>query len=1089
MTEFVNSATVAKNYDCILDITTKSNQISKLTLNQTTSKYEFCSTPFYCNSSGYMTSVQFTSYNNYIFSQSDFSCMVGLNSLSLYDFYLSSDFFTSRQLPSSVDTLYVYRCNGGRINGPVNPSLKSLTFYPNETFTATIYFSYLKTLDRYYQNDNTPKNTLQLKYINDLTAPLVIKKDASWIFESTNLPSLNNINITRLVSYASSNFDVSSYSNFSTYNKVNTIYIADLNRYLPLIPFPSSLVELTNNVITDITFLLKFSTPSSLISLANLKILQDFDLSRVGTLFQFNGAIPFDLNSIPSTLKTFLFEDSNLYAGLPNLMSFRNIEKISLRNNSIKGELPLKWNVNNKIKTLDLSRNQLTGTIDESYCQLGSLDISYNKLTGKLPTCFSCYFVNLLTAGMDPDASIGEMEAMDFTSGFTGNTFDNLDLYSDPPPCSTIVPNLRYDSIKGITYLFGKDLGFSDDYVYSTDLYFKLEIPSISYYANSSPPPLGYYIDLTFRLSSTIYRVSSNPLPPQIENISIVNDLVLIDGTYFSYNISIISIDIGGYKCNVLSSTFYKINCNLTILSSLPPVVLGSIRVGDLTTSLPIPTVNNSNVDTTQCQSLNYCNFNGTCLNQQCVCDSKHSGTTCLEVKCSRTCNSNEYCDLKIGECKCNSGWTGENCLFANHYASSVSQNGNLISFYGWFGTIHNDLTINIGSGSDSTTCLNITESDKIINCTLSKKPNNGYQNVYINQNSIEWIGKNLFKYQEEIQLISCFQNCSGNGKCNTLTGSCTCNQGFTGFDCSSIIISNENNSSNNNNNNNNNNVEISIGNVDNNVVSTIKNSETIFEIMVIKIIEQNINGETIKEWDLKTNNWIADIDKNNSNIFIFNQTLKETECIIVYTIEQVNATKEYSFAGFNYSIDSGSLKMSISITNYPYSSTLNNLQIQMKSQVATTSNINDSNNNNCNEKVTQIKDSINDNLLNFISIKKNGKQMYGRFLSIMLSDDRSTLMSTSIVSTQNESITLGLNLPYCNKCLIDPDFSVLLSSDFKSSCESDNSEVGRKSYVIPVAVVASVVGVALIVTVGYLIKKKKSSKDFNNKLKALNKA
>lgn len=38
-----------------------------------------------------------------------------------------------------------------------------------------------------------------------------------------------------------------------------------------------------------------------------------------------------------------------------------------------------------------------------------------------------------------------------------------------------------------------------------------------------------------------------------------------------------------------------------------------------------------------------------------------------------------------------------------------------------------------------------------------------------------------------------------------------------------------------------------------------------------------------------------------------------------------------------------------------------------------------------------------------------------------MKSDDRSTLMSTSIVSYENESITLGLNLPYCNKCLIDP--------------------------------------------------------------------
>lgn len=155
-----------------------------------------------------------------------------------------------------------------------------------------------------------------------------------------------------------------------------------------MIEFPSSLVQLKDNVNRDITFLMKFSTPSSLISLENLKILEDFDISRVGSSFQFNGEIPFDLNSIASTLKTFSFQDSNLYSGLPNLMSFKNVEELSLRNNSIPGELP---------------------------------------------TCFTCYFINLL---MNPDSSFDELDAMSFTHGFSGNKFNNLDFYSDQPPCS-----------------------------------------------------------------------------------------------------------------------------------------------------------------------------------------------------------------------------------------------------------------------------------------------------------------------------------------------------------------------------------------------------------------------------------------------------------------------------------------------------------------------------------------------------------------------------------------------------------------------------------------------------------------------------
>ncbi|KAK5578376.1 hypothetical protein RB653_008046 [Dictyostelium firmibasis] len=1006
------------------------------------------------------------SYNNKIFLQSDFSCLIGVTSLSLNGFYLSSDFITSQNLPASITSLFLYASIGPRINGPVNPLLKSLTFSPNESLSNTIYFSNLKTVVTYTQSDYTSEKLSQFKYINDISTPLKVN---SWSFIPINLPSLNNINLTGITfSYLGPNFDISSFSNFSTYKGVGSIYLFDSKNVLPIIPFPPSLLQLTDNVITRISFSMKFSTPQSLLSLSNLKSLSYLNIPNGGQLFQFNGEIPFDLETLPPTLISFLFSGSNLYAGLPNFKSFKNITTLTLRNNSISDQLPI-WNVDSTIKTLDLSLNKLKGTLDESYCQLESLYISSNQLSGTIPTCFSCYFINL---GSMLDLRIEDTISIDFTIGFDGNNFSNLNLYSDQPPCTTIVPNLRYDSTSGMTYLFGRDLGFGYDYVNSTQFIFILDVPSISYYAITSKPSIGFYIDFTFKFSSTVYRVSSNPYPPQINSISILNDLVIIDGTYFSYNTSIISIEIGGYNCEVLSSTFYQINCNLSTLSTLPPVVSGLVKVGSLTTLLPIPTLNNSVVDTNQCQSLFYCNLNGTCSNQQCICDSKHTGIDCLGRLCLKNCTVNEFCDQTVGECKCSSGWLGSTCQYADHYASSLLQIGDLISLYGWFGTIHNNITINIGS----TSCINILASDKIINCTLLTKPNNGYQNVFINQNSIEWIGKNMFKYQEDIKTILCYQNCSGNGKCNTTIGSCTCNQGYSGFDCSSLADLGQGD---------NKEGQTSIGEIDENAVSTITNSKTSFEIMITKLVEQSINGDIIKEWDLKTNQWLAINDKNNANIFKFNQTLNETDCTIIYTIEQVNNTKEYSFAGYSYSIESGSLKMTISIENYPYSSTLNNLQIQMKSQVSLA--ISNNNDNDCNEKETQINSSINDNLLNYISIKKDGKQMYGRFLSLMLSDDRSTLMSTSIVSTGNESITLGLNLPYCHKCLIDPDFSVLLSSDFKSSCGNEG-DGGRKSYVIPVAIVVSVFGVAMIVAVGFLIKKKKSSIEFKNRLKAINK-
>ncbi|KAM9973546.1 hypothetical protein ACTFIW_010646 [Dictyostelium discoideum] len=60
----------------------------------------------------------------------------------------------------------------------------------------------------------------------------------------------------------------------------------------------------------------------------------------------------------------------------------------------------------------------------------------------------------------------------------------------------------------------------------------------------------------------------------------------------------------------------------------------------------------------------------------------------------------------------------------------------------------------------------------------------------------------------------------------------------------------------------------------------------------------------------------------------------------------------------------------------------------------------------------------------------------------------------------------------HCKNCLIDPCiFSLLLTTNFKNSCRDDDN---RKSYIIPVAVVASFVGVAAIGASGFLVYRKK---------------
>ncbi|KAN0047453.1 hypothetical protein ACTA71_001835 [Dictyostelium dimigraforme] len=1040
-------------YDCLYSLTTKSEEIKNIPFNTTTKRYDFCK--FYsCSKDGTLDFGNFKANTSIVFSQKDFGCLSGINKMYLTSFTLESDFVTALGLPTTLTTLQIYNSPGIRVNSPVFPWLKSYINYISEDLTDVI-----------LHLDTTKNNTCKFNYIDDLTSPKMVN---GWGFALTSIPEIKNIYSTEPISLYGNPiyFNESSFVNFEGYRNFGGISF-QMSHYLKKFQFPISITNLKDSTIRSILLVMSFTNPSSFISLKDLKSLNDFETTSVSSQFQINGNIPFDLSTIPSNLTRFVFKNSDLYlGGLPDVMfGFRNVEVLSLANNNITGFLPKEWNTKSKIKELDLSGNHLKGTIDESYCFLRSLKLASNNLNGTIPSCFSCYLTSI--------KQFQDYDGLAFTYGFFGNQFIGINLDNDQPPCMTIMPNLKFDPLLNRIYLFGKDLGFGPRYFTISDplLSFILDTPSILYYANSPAPLKGSFIDFKFKSSKTIFRLSANPFPPSPTNISIIDNVITIDGTYFNYNTSTISIKVGENNCTVLTSTFYQIICSIDGVDTstiLDPNVPGSINVGDLVSLVQFPIRNNSNVDEF-CQSLSFCSYNGICSDNQCVCDKYHELDDCSGIKCpDKVCSNHGVCNTDSLVCQCEKGYLGDYCDLADHYASSILQVDNTtITLFGWFGNIHDQLTITIGS----TPCTSILASNDSLICTLSNKPSNGFNHVYINQNAIEWIGKNMYKYQDGVLAVPCYNNCSKNGICDTVIGKCACNKGFSGLDCSSKSR----------NNNGNDDDDISIGSVSDGAISKITNSETVFEIMINKIIEYSFDGKIIKEWNLN-NKWIRNTlsETSNSNIYSFNQTLSGTKCLIVYTIEQINSTdKESSFAGYKYSIEKGSLKMTISIENYPYSSTLNNLQIQMESQVGTKEN-NNSSNSKCNDQNTEIRDSINDDVFNFISIKKNAKQMYGRFLSVLLSNGRPTSMTTSIISNEKDSIILGFNLPHCNQCLIDPDFSVLLSTEFKSSCDEDNNNgnnSGRKSYVIPVAVVVSVFGVAAIVGTIFFIKKKKQEK------------
>ncbi|EAL73610.1 hypothetical protein DDB_G0268314 [Dictyostelium discoideum AX4] len=466
-----------------------------------------------------------------------------------------------------------------------------------------------------------------------------------------------------------------------------------------------------------------------------------------------------------------------------------------------------------------------------------------------------------------------------------------------------------------------------------------------------------------------------------------------------------------------------------------------------------------------KCPSINSifeCSGFGQCENTTgvCTCDEFSFSDDCSLHNCLEpSCNSNGKCDLLIGQCKCNSLYTGDDCLIPLHFVSSIIpslETGGPAIFYGYFGDLRSNLKLSIGG----LPCQITFNSSNLINCTAP--PGTGIKSITVTQNDIVWLGKDIYKYISNF--LKCPNDCSNNGKCNQTTLECDCFPNFGSFDCSGSID----------------NTPKSNVTIDTNSSTTvIKNQEINFQIYYKQLLEVDYNGKIIKQYNLN-NNW----NSNKSSLspssldqieHIFTQSINDgnNQCKIISNIKEILKKQEITFGETIFKLEPNSIKLTISIQNYTYQNNLNTLKLEMVASVNQDDNDND---NDCNNNESNI-DTSNSNdlsLFNYIKISKNNKLFSGRFINRVLSDGVSTFLSstTTTSSSTSDFITVTLNLPHCKKeCVIDPDFSVLVTSKFQQNCENDDN---NKKYVIPVAVVVSVVGATAIAGAAYLLYRKK---------------
>ncbi|KAN0055851.1 hypothetical protein ACTA71_011738 [Dictyostelium dimigraforme] len=783
---------------------------------------------------------------------------------------------------------------------------------------------------------------------------------------SDNIPDLTNmIKVKSIGMSLSSTFNETSFVNFKTYTKVlDSISITGE----VTIRFPH---EMANGIPRNYIYFGNkgFTAPSSPIDLSGIPYVGMFIILKMGDSFNYQGNFPF--SKLPAKSGNIQFHDGNT----PNVdwIVFENCTGPMLKNLKIATPLPTRNPFGSLVTAFDVNTNQVTGSIDDSWCSI-DLIVNNNLLTGKIPNCFYCY-LNIYPT----------------KNNFQQNNFDNYDTVNNTCGSDIIVPYIYYNKSTTLLTLQGKNLGWVQTnlkssvctIVRSGDVFIVVGCPSGNYNTN-----------VTFINQNLTFTLSLDRTEPIINSVIQSNNTLTIDGSYFSYEPSIMKIKIGNtpLNCQITNtsahSTFYSIQCNIEY-----PVV----EYGPKNVTVQV----NSLISKPYGINLDYTKF-----------------------PCPVSdCNGNGICNDHIGVCECFKDWTTINpdvCTIPIHYLSSYSQtsdtDGGIIYLYGFFGNVHNSYKVLI-DGIQCSIEAAPTSSVFVISVNPGKIGTNS--SIEIQLNGLSFHGT-IYPYANLIK--ECPSSCNDHGKCNTTTGECTCDNGFTGVDCIAVA----------------NNTLPTITSAITNVGTVFRSEQTVFAASLYSFIEVDYTGTiikyvTINSWKTQTIDQGVKYTGNPSND---NSTTFEIKLL------KVTKNQQFSFAGNDFNIGAGGVKMSITVSNYTYSNQSNYLVVAIQAKAESDSSA--TSQNKCNDGTIEIKSQSNSNVTlnnyNYFTISKDGKRLSIRLQDRLISDNQQTYMVNKLsFQLPDTTLIFGMSLPHCGQqCSVDgPDFIVNIESNYKnaSSC------------------------------------------------------
>ncbi|KAM9958033.1 hypothetical protein ACTFIW_013009 [Dictyostelium discoideum] len=738
------AALIEPEYKCLYNLLSKILKVPKNFYKESNNRYAFCQTADKSDflwaqcSEGSVDNIFLGSNNkSTIFSNNDFNCFSSLQNINILN-------FKSRFSDGSLIDMDV--------NANHTISIKYL--YINQLIIKrdfNIYFSNFVNV-RNFEIDTLQSN-YQINYINDLVNSECNFDTIS--FSSNNIPSMNNIRINNLYIKLLSNFNIDSFSNFSTNTNIGTVQLnsSDPSMIFPFPP-PSSVRFLVINY--------QIETPLDFIDLSKFENLVYLKIPNVGVLFNVDGELPFiNMQNI------YNFEFSN---GKINYLNWTKLPTkvgyLTMENNGMAGTVPTKYP--DDLSYLYVKGNKLTGEIDESwYSKL--FDISDNYISGELPSCFKCHYLQ---------PSIG--------SALSGNRFKNFDP-NNLKPCLDLELNLVYNhSFNRSLTLYGKNLGpFDNSFSVGSvnNALQPLPIDNCKEYKIrmrlTEPGDAPRAINLTFPFlpqGPRTFEISAyNEFLPQINSIIRYSDYFIISGKYFAYNKSVINVLISNHPCLIITSNFNEIQCYLSKSNQIinnEELITSIIQVMNVSSTFNFTVnqaCNGNNCPIADCNKYGEYNY------ESGVCDcysNEWRGYSCelKSLNClSNDCSGNGYCNGIIGKCECNinrvfddcSGtlcndgngcFNGGNCNFQIGICNCSSkwiessgcatpkqsidlqqleqtENDQILTLFGWFGNINIFLTILI----DGKICDIISNNNETISCI---PPN--YQCDFIKTSSLK---------------------------------------------------------------------------------------------------------------------------------------------------------------------------------------------------------------------------------------------------------------------------------------------------------------------------------------------------------------